>query len=406
MKRRRSPRNFKSLLLGTALLAVLSSAQGAGYYSTAPGPTVTMQVGRPTLVWRIFPEVDSAVLDAAMTINDVLVQPGFSREWGALTFTPAQPLPPGPYVVRCRVQVGNARAAVTQEKEWSFRVAENAVLSLPALNAQQREALDTANGLRRKLGLPLFRSDLRLCASSSAHCSYLKTNRVDGHDEVPGKPGFTGARPHERIQAFDYPSLSSSEDVIHQSPGTLVPAEAVQKLFDAPYHREPFLDPGLEDFGSGILEGYGTLNFGSLRPLYTGPPRILLYPLPGQKEIPTRFNGGEVPDPLRMHGVKAPTGYVISYFLFTAGTPVIQVAGAQLTKADGTPVPILLNTPANDDKLTNGAFLIPRDPLQPNTRYVATIQASSSGVNLSRTWSFTTGDDEGKPKPPASDKGQ
>lgn len=384
------------------LLTGLDHAAAIGFYSTEPGPTVTVRVARPTLVWRIFPEPGTVVADAAMTINDIPVRPQYSQAWGALTFTPSQPLPAGPYVVRCRVITSNGELAAAKTKEWSFRVPEEAALTLPAPGPKEREALEVANALRRRLTLPLFRSDIRLCASSAAHTSYLIQNRAGGHDESPGRRGFTGERPHLRMAAFDYPGLKTAEDVMQISPGELSPVKAVNELFDAPYHREPFMDPGLEDFGSSTQAGYSTLNFGSLRPLYTGPPRIILYPVPGQKEVPTTFPGGEIPDPLRLHGVKAPTGYILSFFLFAAGKPIIRVVGGQLLDAERHPVPFFLNTPANDDQLTNGAFLIPKEPLSPDSRYTATIQAvTSGGLNISRTWSFTTAATkrEGEPAP-------
>jgi hypothetical protein len=388
-----------SLIVGVlALVGASERATAIGFYSVEPGPTGTVRIARPTLVWRIFPEPGTVVADAGMTINDIPVRPVYSQAWGALTFTPAQPLPAGPYFVRCRVVTSDGELAGAKTKEWSFRVAEDATLTLPPPGAKEREALEIANSYRRRLNLPLFRSDIRLCASAAAHTSYLRVNRAGGHDEQPGRKGFTGEQPHHRIEAFDYPGLKTAEDVMQISRGELSVHDAVSGLFDAPYHREPFMDPGLEDFGSSNQEGYSTLNFGSLRPLYTGPPRIVLYPVPGQKDVPTTFTGGEIPDPLRMHGAKAPTGYILSYFLFAAGTPVIRVVGGQLTDAGGQQVPIFLNTPANDDKLTNGAFLIPRKPLEPGARYTATIQAlTSGGLNISRTWSFTTADPNAKP---------
>ena len=104
-----------------------------------------------------------------------------------------------------------------------------------------------------------------------------------------------------------------------------------------------------------------------------------------------------------MHGAKAPVGYVITYFVYAAENPIIQVTGAQLLTADKKPVPFYLNTPANDDELTNGALLIPREPLQPGARYTATIQAfTANGINISRTWSFTTASEKPQPAPVAA----
>lgn len=397
-----SPRRFSFALLILCLLGSLGSAGGAEFYSTEPGPAGVVRVARPTLVWRIFPTPGTIVSAGLMSINEIVVQPAYSAEWGALYFTPPEPLPPGPYQVRCRVKVEDRQLIAEKETEWSFRVAEDAVASLPPPSTSQREALEAANALRRKLSLPLLSLDVRLCASSLSHSSYLQKNRASGHTQTPGKPGFTGVEPHQRMQAFNYPGLKTGENVAQAPVERNTILEATRRLFDAPYHRKPFMDPGLEDFGAGVLGNYTTLNFGSLRPLYSGPPRIVLYPLPNQKDVPTTFEGNEIPDPLRTHGAKTPCGYILTYFLFAAGNPIIRVTGARLTTAEGTPVPFFLNAPANDDQLTNGAFLIPQEPLEPGTRYTATIQAfTANGINLSRIWSFTTAKEEKAPAPAA-----
>lgn len=397
---RSSTHHFGLALLVLCLLGVLGSASGVGYYSVQPGPTGIVRVTQPLLIWRIFPTPGTIVSDGIMSINDVVVQPAYSPQWGALYFVPPRPLPPGPYVVRCRIKVEDRELIAEKEKEWSFRVAEDAVVTLPLPDTSQREAYAAANAFRRKLSLPLYALDARLCASAAAHSEYLLRNRITGHEETPGRPGFTGAEPHERMEAFNYPGLSTSEDVSQVPEKDNSPTQAVQGLIDAPYHREPFLDPGMEEFGAGRAGPYTTLNFGTLRPLYVGPPRIVLSPTAGEKEVPLTFEGHEHPDPLRMHDAKAPVGYVIAYFVYAAQNPIIQVAGASLTTADKKPVPFLLNTPANDDKLTNGAFIIPVEPLKPNTRYIAAIQASTfSGINLTRTWSFTTASEKAPPAP-------
>ena len=58
------------------------------------------------------------------------------------------------------------------------------------------------------------------------------------------------------------------------------------------------------------------------------------------------------------------------------------------------PVELLVadnTTPGMEGYIPSGAELIPRHPLAPSTRYTATIAARVNGVDLSHSWSFTTG---------------
>lgn len=354
------------------------------------GPKGVLLNARPTLIWYIWMQSGSPMVDVQMMVNGELVRVGYAPQIRAVYFTPAQPLPPGPYEVECQVLFGNG---VASRSRWSFQISADAVSELPVPDDTQNRALRAVNQIRRQLRLPECRLDARLCAAAFAHCSYLRQNRIASHDEVPGRPGFFARNLLERIQTLGYVSPEVLEDVsVNETEGSHPPPSLVQELFDAPYHRLPFLRPDAVDLGVGYDEaGYLTLDWGTMRAPRSQAPILSLYPLPSQRDVPLTFNGFEDPDPLRMHGVKAPVGYVITYLVSGADEVGVRFSGARLTTSTGEDVPVYINTPANDDHLHDEVFVIPREPLRPHTRYIVNVQAyAPNGANLSRTWDFMT----------------
>ncbi len=222
----------------------------------------------------------------------------------------------------------------------------------------------------------------RLCAAASAHSRYLQMNGEFGHEESPGKAGYVGADLMMRLTAFGYGG-GAYEDINLGRP-TL--GSAVRSLFDAPYHRIPFLQPGSPDFGIGTSGRITTLDFGR-----TALSETAVSPGDGQRGVPSAWNSIETPDPLRLHEVKRPVGYVIVFVYYTPDNERIRVTSAFLTDSRGREIPFFLNAPTNDNHLTNAVFLIPRQPLKPANTYTVSVDAyAASGKNISREWNFTT----------------
>ncbi len=335
------------------LWAALASAQVWEYRTGQPSPVGTVHVSRPPITWRV---------------------------------------------------VLGGREPV--EREWCFVVAGGAAGGLAAPDTVQQAALTVANRYRRLLGMNPFRLDARLSAVATAHSRYLHTNRRTGHFQWPGTSGFIGVLPRTRREAFGYYG-GASEGVSY---GSRSVTAAITGLFDAPYHRVPFLQPGFVDFGVGRVGRHTTLEFGS--PESGG---TVIYPVDGQQNVPLSWDGIETPNPLRIHGraasakntkrrgTREKVGYVITLFYFSPDRTPIQVTGAALATADGKPIPFFLNTPANDSELKNGALLIPQKPLRPATTYAVSVSAITAlGQDISRAWRFTT--EKAAPKRPKPKK--
>ena len=385
---------FCRLVLPSVMVALLVtaawSAQVLVYRTGQPAPVGTVRISRPAVTWKVVPPENIPVTAVTLSLNGVPAPATYSPEQQSVIYEPPTPLAPGTYSVSCRVVLGGVQPI---DGEWQFTVAEGARVELTGSeeNPAQQAAMGVANHYRRLLALSPFRSDTRLSAAATAHSRYLHNNRRTGHFQWPGTPGFIGVLPRTRRESFGYYG-GAAEGVSY---GSRSVANAVKELFDAPYHRMPFLQPGFVDFGVGRVGRHTTLEFG-----VTEAGGTVIYPVDGQRNVPLSWDGIETPNPLRIHGNSGigksrgarNVGYVITLFHFSPDRTPIQVTGAAFTTAGGQPVPFFLNSPASDSELKNGAFLIPKKPLKPTTTYAVFISAvTASGEDISRSWRFTTG---------------
>lgn len=262
--------------------------------------------------------------------------------------------------------------------------AQSSTLSPPS-NVQTQEALTVLNAIRRRLSLPALSLDPRLCAAASGHCAYLNVNHLLDHQEEPRFANYIAADPAGRAAHFGY--TGSCFENIRQGGGTM--SDAILEMLNGPYHRAPLLQPGVFAAGISGSARLTTLLFGQ-----SADSGVVVYPADGQRDIPTTWNGAELPDPLRVHPeatAHGACGYPITINAYAADGVLLSDVTATLTTAAGAAVPIYLNTPANDDLLSGGAILIPVQPLLPDTTYQVAFQAKDdSGHTITRTWRFTT----------------
>lgn len=365
-----------------ALLAWVAAPCGAmTYHSRPPYPTGNLVFAQPQIRWMVWPDAPSRVAGVRMTLNGKPVPAKYLPGELSAVYVPDAPLPAGEYAVHCSVTMTGAGPVA---QDWKFAITKSALSRLPALGTEAPVALATANWFRKAMGLPDLRLNVSLCAAAAAHSRYLNTNHEFGHTELAGRRDFVGRDLMERNGAFGYWG-GGYEDVSFSSGSA---ASAVAGLFDAPYHRIPFMQPGAGEFGMGRSGRQTTLEFGLTRD-----EGVSVYPAPNQTAVPRSWVDTESPDPLAIHGKKpGRTGYVIAYAFFGKGNAAISVASAALTDAAGHPVACFLNTPANDSHLKNAVLIIPQAPLKPNTVYTAEVKASTAvGRNISRRWMFTTG---------------
>jgi hypothetical protein len=159
------------------------------------------------------------------------------------------------------------------------------------------------------------------------------------------------------------------------------------------YHRVNVLHPALTDVGVGWAwrrDGLGYLVIDVGNAEAKPDPKVwpVLYPAPGQAEVPVEFGLGsrETPNPLP-EGVDT-AGYPVT-IQFPERMEKILDLEVKLTEG-GREVPCWLSTPdapARKDWPQPGVVsLIPKEKLKPGTSYEVRLKTR----DLSREWAFTT----------------
>jgi len=363
-----------ALVLAAATAAALCAA--FGYRAYPPAPQGVVRYAKVEVAWRVAPYGGARVTGVSLHLDGLAVPARYDERSGAVVWRPESPLATGRHAARCVVEFdGRYRA----EKEWTFEVSPEAAVRLPDPSAEQVATVDRVNEIRRRLGLPEFWHEPSLAAAASSHSAFLATNRAFGHAQDPAMPGFTGRTARERAMAFGYAG-SVWEDVGYSArPG----ADLVRELFDAPYHRLPFLQPGAAPVGAGVSGPFLTLNFGS-----AAEAGLTVSPAPDERDVPVSWDGVETPCPLDGHGLRGPVGYPIVAAWFGEGK--LELVEARLVDSKGAEVPTVANHPGNDPHLESAVFLIPRVPLSPGERYRVLLRVRIGGKEAERDWSFAT----------------
>lgn len=352
-------------------------------FHRAYGPKSSLLVSSPILSWEVWPSSGARVTSSTMSINGQQVNAIYDEHTRRLTYQPNQPLLAGTYRVQCKVVVDKC---LTVSKDWSFQILNQAIAKLPAPTDNQDLALQIANSYRQRIGLPSMEQESRLNAAALAHSKYLSLNRRTGHYEKEGEPGFIGATPSDRLEAFGY--CGSSWECVTYNSGTV--QNSVRDLFDAPYHRIPFLQPGIVPFGSGFAGKNLSIKFGD-----SGTGGSSVSPGVNQADVPTKWNGNESPNPLRMHpNAGDMVGYPVVFANFSEDNLPVSLVRAWLKTSAGDEVECFVNSPENDDHLDNAIMLLPKKPLKPNTSYSAHVEVLvAKKQQIIRDWVFQTGDD-------------
>ncbi len=269
-----------------------------------------------------------------------------------------------------------------------------------SLSPAAQQALDRLNVYRVRAGVIALRLHLAIVAAAQNHANYHMLNYADAsawtngpHGEVPGKPGFTGAGPWDRIVAAGYPSdypWWAGSEVMHFIGD---PIASVDGWMATIYHRVIPLDPGAlyTGYGNGknAFTAVDVMDFGG-GPTSSGIwssalPFPLAYPADGQTGVPTSWGGGESPDPLPP-GASRPVGYP---FTLQGVGGTLQVTSAVMRDGANQVVAVHPNPPACP--AFNCYALIALAPLQPNMAYTVQAQGNVGGIPFSRSWTFATG---------------
>lgn len=273
---------------------------------------------------------------------------------------------------------------------WSFTTEDDS----DSKGEWAKKALAKVNVYRANAGLPPVALDDKLSRGCLAHARYLAVNAdhpsllgLKAHDEDASLPGYSD----EGKQAGKASNLAI---------GDYEPLDGIDSWMATLYHRVGILEPNLKTIGFGCARGK-RLGWITVLNVLAGRersfrPHPVFYPAPDQTNVPVNFPiSGEEPNPIP-EASDGRAGYPITAF-FPENEPLKNATG-ELTLAEGEKTQCWFSSP---EKPANPKFakqqgtaicLIPKKPLQPNTRYQVRIAGELADAKWEKKWEFTTGE--------------
>lgn len=262
-------------------------------------------------------------------------------------------------------------------------------------------ALDGFNWLnyrRNQMGLPLLARNSRIDAAAQGHSAYQSlNNQGPSHEQVAGKPGFTGAHLADRLAGAGYvfaPAAYLTGEVIVAAASDSG-AFMSETLLAAVYHRFVMFEPMFKEAGAGAA-GPGANDYTYFTGDFTanngfgpglGHGQIATYPFAGQSQVPPNFmSDNESPDPVPGQNE---VGYPVSVHADFADELTVQ--SFTLRARGGEALPVRLLSAAGDKETPrSAAAIIPLAPLAGQTTYDVAFVGAAGHIAVTRNWSFST----------------
>jgi|GEM_PF-1691000 len=387
---------FAMMLL--ALFVVPAKPTYALSYGYANFPQGTIGLARPDIGVRINLSEYVSLDFSQFFINDQQYDITFDKDTYTFVYKPDKDLEPGVYRVRLQFQLSGYQPSILQ---WKFTVAKNTTTLADGISDEQEQGLAAINDYRKLLGLPAVKFNVALNTAAMKHAEYLAQNTVDAvntnvslHEEQRGKPGYIGASLGARLEYVGYTGGGGEDVAFNHS--TLV--EAIDSLFNAPYHRTPFMMPEMTEIGVYRVGDYHVVEFGYGS---SGSPQLVISPANSDPYVPTSFDGHESPDPLRLHpNAEYPVGYPMMAGVYGADVEKVSILEVSLQDENGRSLNLLTNEPDKDDHLTNEVIFMAATPLQPDAVYRAHLKLNVSMISggtqvFQKDWQFRTEPTEG-----------
>jgi uncharacterized protein YkwD len=276
------------------------------------------------------------------------------------------------------------------------------------------------NYRRAQVGMSALAQSSLIDRAAQNHSDYQRLNNTITHEEVAGKPGFTGVEVQDRLAAAGYvlnefASRAYGEVISATSNGS--GQYMAEELITAVYHRFVIFEPVFKEIGTGAAttsQGYHyfTANFAANNGYGAGLPngQIAVWPVNGQVAVPRNFfSDTESPDPVPpcANNIPAPdcglneVGYPIS--VHADANLQIRVTSFTVRPRGRADLPVRLLSRANDTHTgKSSAAIVPLAPLAANTVHEVSFTGNLdvvtgpkqdiivSSTPITRTWSFTT----------------
>jgi len=251
------------------------------------------------------------------------------------------------------------------------------------------------NYRRSQIGIPVVTENAQINNAALGHSEYLRTNNLMSHDQVAGRPGFTGATVSDRLKAAGYTLPSSGYAYGEIISGTTNNSGffMAEELVTAIYHRFVMFEPKFREIGTGAATAsnrynYFTADFATRGGFGPGiaSNAVVVWPFNGQIQVtPTFDSDTEQPDPVPNRNT---VGYPISVHANIDAPVTVQTFSVR--PRGGANLQVQTVNPSGSASQRTAAAIVPLDPLRAATTYDVSFAGTVNGAPVSREWSFTT----------------
>ena len=284
---------------------------------------------------------------------------------------------------------------------------------------EEAAAFALLNAERSHCGFGTVAQNAQLDTAAKGHADYQLINHFSSHVQAPGRPGFTGEFPLDRVIAAGYRSPAAVYDLNTSVFGSSALAgrgrASVRLLLSAPYHITGMLSPTREigisvrssdqvnstaTHGPRTVEQYNLALKAGLTPQLPGTTDVLTYPCAGTMGTATSLRS-ETPNPVPGRDLFSnPIGQPILVTIRLGRDLAIRSASVKEVGSDGlvgAPVALLPTLSAGNDAAQilgkHEAVILVDRPLRPATSYLVEVEGTNNGEAFKRSFTFTTGND-------------
>lgn len=268
----------------------------------------------------------------------------------------------------------------------------------PALTSNiATDGFNWINYRRGQIGMPVLARHALIDSAAQLHSEYLRLNNTVTHDQVAGKPGFTGVGLEARLAQAGYSFNRNANFAFGEVISATTSNSGVymaEELITAIYHRFVIFEPRFKEMGTGAATSsagysYFTTDFASNNGYGAGIGKgnLATWPAHGQTGVTRNFlSDYEAPDPVpELNEV----GYPVS--VHADIDAVLTVTSFTLRpRGEAEVAAKLLRTSTDPHTPRSAAALVPLGVLRAGTVYDVSFTGTSDGSPVSKTWSFTT----------------
>ena len=287
-----------------------------------------------------------------------------------------------------------------------------AVAPTYAAGSSEALALSKLNAFRVAQGLGPLNQNANADIAAKNHAAYVLANQSGAapHDEIVGKPGFTGVDSMDRLIAAGYPAKSATEVIAFSMQFPNPEASAIENLANTVYHRAAMMRQDMTTVGIAPETPDSPLyvNIALITPQRNAGNYVGVYPANNQTGV-WLTHSVESPNPfyqemaMSQENMCTKTSAPVS--LTSEASTALSVTSFTVTE-EGQSAPLdarlitkATSTQDNTYLAPNVAFLVGKAPFKPNTKYnvrfvgkaTGAATGSNTGLPIEESWTFTTG---------------